>query len=427
MIFADSTTRRARAERTGERNLLQCGNFFNPTSPSFLGGGIGQTVAEVGLGAFGMPYLAAGIGAAAGAGSGGFQGALLGGLQGYGAGSLGDTVSSNIGNIGNYFEGTQPPAPVSTGVPTMNPPIAGQLAAGGGIPAENVGAGQIVPNTPEVYTTPYSAPPPVGAGTPLPPIPAFPAPQQLQQPTGQPESPVLTPAAPAAPPPSSPVAPGSAIQPVAAQLASATNGAGALPWQTAAPGSPGFNFATAADTPLSAITANPVASDPSIWQRIQQLMPDKSTMGTINTIGNLGSTAYGLYNANQIRQQAQGLDAMAPYRAGYAAQLAALQANPGSVTSLPGYQFGMDQGSQALQRAAAAQGYTGSGNAQIALQQYGQNYANQYLQQQQQYLAGLAGGSNPASVQGTALAAQLAGQSLGSLGYGLNRQYGASS
>ena len=414
MIFADSTTSTRRAERDGSRNELTCGNFFNPTSPSFLGGGIGQTIAEVGLGAFGFPIAAAGIGAAAGAGSGGFQGALLGGLQGYGAGSLGGTAADNIGSFGNWLEGTQPPAPVSTGVPSMNAPIAG------GIPAENVGAGQIVPNTPNVYSAPYSAPPPV-TGTPLPALPAFSSPQQ-QQGGGAPDSasPTLTPSAPPAPPPSSPVTPGSAIQPVAAQLASSAGGPGAMPWSTPTVGAPDFSFATQGTTGLNLPSAASGA-DPSIWQSIQQLMPDKSTMGTINTLGNVGSSLYGMYNANQIRQQAQGLDAMAPYRAGYAAQLAQLNANPGSVTSLPGYQFGMDQGSQALQRAAAAQGYTGSGNAQIALQQYGQNYANQYLQQQQQYLAGLAGGSNPASVQGTAIAAQLAGQSLGSLGYGLNR------
>ena len=427
MIFADSTTSTRRAERDGSRNELTCGNFFNPTSPSFLGGGIGQTIAEVGLGAFGFPIAAAGIGAAAGAGSGGFQGALLGGLQGYGAGSLGGTAADNIGSFGNWLEGTQPPAPVSTGVPSMNAPIAGELAAGGGIPAENVGAGQIVPNTPDVYSAPYSAPPPV-TGTPLPALPAFSSPQQQQGGGAQDSaSPTLTPSAPPAPPAASPVTPGADIAPVAQQLA--TNpmqiGNTNTPWFSGAqPGDPSFSFAGAGTGGVS-IPSAASGADPSLWQQLQNMMPSKATMGTINTVGNLGSTAYGLYNANQIRQQAQRLDAMAPYRAGYAAQLAQLNANPGSVTSLPGYQFGMDQGSQALQRAAAAQGYTGSGNAQIALQQYGQNYANQYLQQQQQYLAALAGGSNPAAVQGTALAAQLAGQSLGSLGYGLNRQYGA--
>lgn len=49
--------------------------------------------------------------------------------------------------------------------------------------------------------------------------------------------------------------------------------------------------------------------------------------------------------------------------------------NPSSITENPGYQFRFDQGAEALRRNQAATGYRGSGNQQIALQEYGQNMA----------------------------------------------------
>lgn len=48
--------------------------------------------------------------------------------------------------------------------------------------------------------------------------------------------------------------------------------------------------------------------------------------------------------------------------------------NPGSVTSDPGYQFGLNQGVQALDRSAAARGNLYSGQQIKAAQRYGQDY-----------------------------------------------------
>jgi hypothetical protein len=52
-----------------------------------------------------------------------------------------------------------------------------------------------------------------------------------------------------------------------------------------------------------------------------------------------------------------------------------LLANPNSVASDPGYQFGLNQGVQALDRSAAARGNLYSGQQIKAQQRYGQDYA----------------------------------------------------
>jgi len=53
--------------------------------------------------------------------------------------------------------------------------------------------------------------------------------------------------------------------------------------------------------------------------------------------------------------------------------------NPNSITQDPGYQFGLDQGSKALQNSATARGMTYSGQQGKALQRYGQDYAGTKL------------------------------------------------
>lgn len=53
-----------------------------------------------------------------------------------------------------------------------------------------------------------------------------------------------------------------------------------------------------------------------------------------------------------------------------------LLSNPSSITSDPGYQFGLSQGVNALDRSAASKGLALSGAQQKALDQYGQDYAS---------------------------------------------------
>ena len=129
--------------------------------------------------------------------------------------------------------------------------------------------------------------------------------------------------------------------------------------------------------------------------------------GGLGQIANVGSSIYGLGLANDLRKRS---DPFAKYRGAYGEQLAALEANPSSITTRPGYQAGLT----AVQRGSAAGGYNGSGNEIAALAQYGGNFYNQEVGR----LAGLAGaGTQPGN--GGYPAAMLAGQSLASLGYGL--------
>lgn len=156
------------------------------------------------------------------------------------------------------------------------------------------------------------------------------------------------------------------------------------------------------------------------WNQLKRaLMPGQGS--GLNLGMNALSSGYGLYNSAQMRKMAQQMNPNAPYLGGYAAQLNNLVNNPNSISSMPGYQFQYDQGLQALQRTGAAQGYTGSGNMALALQRYGQDYASQQYPNYVNMLSGLTQGGNPAALQGTQMANNLASQSLATLGYGANR------
>lgn len=114
----------------------------------------------------------------------------------------------------------------------------------------------------------------------------------------------------------------------------------------------------------------------------------------------------------QAKQQQQALDrqdtnfheqltASNPFgaeRAQYAKQLQELMSNPNSVKDLPGYQFQMDQGTDAITRQAAATGYLGSGNLGAELAKYGQGLAASFYDRRTALLSSLAGaGAVPGS------------------------------
>ena len=149
--------------------------------------------------------------------------------------------------------------------------------------------------------------------------------------------------------------------------------------------------------------------------------------GPLGMIANIGSGLLGLNKAKDIQstaaQVAAANDPFGPYRPQYAQQLSALSANPNLITSTPGYQFGIDQGNQALMRTMAARGYTGSGNEMIALQRFNQDYAGRYLAAEQERLARLAGagisGNSNALLTGEQLSTDLMSKALASIGYGL--------
>lgn len=133
----------------------------------------------------------------------------------------------------------------------------------------------------------------------------------------------------------------------------------------------------------------------------------------------VGSGIFGLLESQRMQQAAlaaqKAADPFASQRGYYADQLRQIQADPNAITKIPGYQAGQ----QAIERSMAAQGYTGSGNMMAAMQKYGGDFYNQTMAQYAQ-LAGA--GANPAAaaqlgLQGQQYGVQLAGQSLGSLGY----------
>lgn len=169
--------------------------------------------------------------------------------------------------------------------------------------------------------------------------------------------------------------------------------------------------------------------------------------GSLGNIASLGSSAYGMYLANQQRKMAQL--ASSGFQPGGAVSAAADPwgaVNPntgtagrgvadtqlqtllktGDVTGLPGYAAGL----QAVQRSMAAQGYTGSGNMMAALSKYGGDFYNNAIQQLSQISgatqnpginAQIANTGANINLGATQSANDLASRSLASLGYGLSR------
>lgn len=141
-----------------------------------------------------------------------------------------------------------------------------------------------------------------------------------------------------------------------------------------------------------------------------------TTASGFGSMWDVGQGLYGMEQAQKLRQQASQADPFAPYRAQYAAQLAQLSSDPGAyLTKLPGYEAGI----QAVNRGMAAGGYLGSGNQMVALQKYGGDIYNQEATR----LANLAGAniSPQIGLQGQIAATELAGQAMGSIGYGAMR------
>ena len=177
----------------------------------------------------------------------------------------------------------------------------------------------------------------------------------------------------------------------------------------------GTGVAGAATGGAAATTAGGAASSGlSLSQIAQGAQIGSAGMGIASGLNSVFGTGAG--SASNATNTANPL---APYQQGWAAQLNALIQNPSSVTNSPGYQFGMDQGRQQLQRGMAKTGQTQSGNEQIALQQYGQQYAGQQYQQQFANLSNAATGNAVQGQQAGAAAGQLGwnavGQGVGAL------------
>jgi len=158
------------------------------------------------------------------------------------------------------------------------------------------------------------------------------------------------------------------------------------------------------------------------------------TGGDISNLLGLAGSAYGLSNSINLMQEGQTAfsqsNPFGGYRPTYGADLLSLMQDPSSVTSLPGYQFQMGQGVQAIDRSAAAPGGTGfgSGAEGAALEQFGQGLASNFYNQQVQTLSGLAGanigpGGMPGAIQAQGGAATGLGSNIVGLGNNLGRAY----
>ena len=110
------------------------------------------------------------------------------------------------------------------------------------------------------------------------------------------------------------------------------------------------------------------------------------------------ASVYTAVESGQSAHQARGMaSTVFGEQQQYAQQLAQLISDPSSVKNLPGYQFQMQQGTDAVARQMAASGFLGSGNEATALEQYGQGLASSFYGQQASLLASLAGLTAPSS------------------------------
>ena len=104
----------------------------------------------------------------------------------------------------------------------------------------------------------------------------------------------------------------------------------------------------------------------------------------------------------------QRADQMPYMQAGYSAlgQIQNLLKSPDAITQDPSYQFGLNQGTNALNRNAAATGTMYSGQQGKALQRYGQDYAGTKLGEAYNRLASIAGLGQVSTNQAGAQAGQ---------------------
>ena len=143
----------------------------------------------------------------------------------------------------------------------------------------------------------------------------------------------------------------------------------------------------------------------------------------LNALSQLGGGAARIAGGVQAQQAGKQIAALAPqaapfqpYQSQLSAQLFNLLQNPNTVTTTPGYQFNLQQGLQAQQARQAAQGNLVSGGALLQANQFGQQYAQSSLNQQENMLASLTGATQSPASAATAQANLLAGGLGGNLG-----------
>lgn len=159
---------------------------------------------------------------------------------------------------------------------------------------------------------------------------------------------------------------------------------------------------SAVDAAAAAVKAGANASTMS------SVLSGAKTLGTMAQVGgNLYQAYQGLTKSGQTPQQAQNsADPYASFRAGNAAELNALVADPSSLTKSRGYTSGLDAALTGTQRqlAQTGQSMSGMGNYNMALT--AGDYFNTQFQNRYNQLATLAGANQAPSVGQTANIAQ---------------------
>lgn len=145
------------------------------------------------------------------------------------------------------------------------------------------------------------------------------------------------------------------------------------------------------------------------------------TKGIAESLSNYGSGsgweglvkgALSLYQSSQLSDKGQ--PSAAARTAGD--QLAALLADPASLTKLPGYEAGI----QAVQRSGAANGYLGSGNMAVGLSKYAGDFYNNTLRQ----LSAIANEGRGIDQQYNFASTEMLGNAINNFGYGLTKLFG---
>lgn len=155
-----------------------------------------------------------------------------------------------------------------------------------------------------------------------------------------------------------------------------------------------------------------------------------ATIGTVvGAIGGTMSIVNQLSGGSSMQSAGQNAiaasDPFGAYRGTYANKLNAFMANPATAMNDPALQAQMNLGMQGVNRSMAAQGFLGSGNQATALYNYGMGQAQSWEQQQQQFLAMLAGAGVVPNATGAGLNAMGAGYGMqqdafGQLGAAMN-------
>lgn len=160
----------------------------------------------------------------------------------------------------------------------------------------------------------------------------------------------------------------------------------------------------------------PQSAAGSSWS-LQDMAKAINTGGQL--LGGVGKIASGIMGAKGTGVNASAADPFAQYRPGYADKLNAVMVNPNLVTELPGYQFNLRQGLDAMSAKQAQQGRLASGGALLESNAYGQNYAQNALKDYIGTLAQFSGATQAPGIGSTA-AANIGAANLGSTMGGIN-------